>query len=373
MANGFSSEFKVGVFTAIGIAVLTLTALILGGNPFLEKKQKFYTLVLDVGGVSEKTQVRTSGVQIGTVTAVSILEKGARIDFEINSGVNIPRGSTITLKGRGLLGDVYVEIDRLETAGGEVLASGSQIPLNPIKADMNSLMASLNVIAEDVKKVTKSFAQAFGTAKGEKPLKNILENIEVVTADAREIVANQKKNVQDAIVAIKKSAQLLEGLLERNDTRIDQLIKNIDRTAENFEKFSARLRELMTVENRDKLGSIIDGVDTTVKNLKEASAKIDHIVTMIENGEGTIGQLVAKNDTADEIKETLKSIQELVRPAAEMEIRIGVRGEYRFGNRYVSDSISSQANLIIAPRPDRYYLLGVTTVPYAKTITSTTT
>lgn len=110
MMSNLTTEFKVGLFTVVGIAVLVSTAIILGGNPFAGKKQHFYTLLPNANGVAARTQVRTSGVSVGAVTSVEILGSGARINFDVNSDVKIPKGSVIEVKARGILGDVYIEI-----------------------------------------------------------------------------------------------------------------------------------------------------------------------------------------------------------------------------------------------------------------------
>ena len=59
---GLSTEFKVGLFTILGLATLGGTALMLRGTTFLHKKNYFTSELPNASGVSERTQVRVAGV-----------------------------------------------------------------------------------------------------------------------------------------------------------------------------------------------------------------------------------------------------------------------------------------------------------------------
>lgn len=355
--SNLTTEFKVGFFTVIGLAVLASSALILGGNPFSGKKQHFYTIVSNANGVAERTQVRTSGIQVGAVTSVEILGRNAKIDFDVDKDIKIPKGSVIEIKSRGILGDVYIEISRNINAH-ELVHSG-ELQRNPQSNDLETLMANLNAIARDIKKVSGSFANVLGGKKGETSLQNIVANIEGITADLRDVTSSSKQNLKEAIKAIRESAVRIAGLLERNDTKLDHIIADI-------KTFTTQLRKLSTEHNRQQIEDIITSVD-------ESAASLKRILAKVERGEGTIGQLVAKDDTAEEIKATLKNIQDVVKPIADLKLTIADRAEYRLANAQSGDKFTNEFDLKFATRPDRFYLLGLTNAPYERQVTHTTT
>jgi phospholipid/cholesterol/gamma-HCH transport system substrate-binding protein len=352
----YSTEFKVGLFTLICIAVLIITAFILGGNPFTGRSQDFYTVLDNAGGVAQRTQIRVSGVKVGTVSQVDILPKGARVELKIDGSVKVPTGSHIEIVSRGVLGDVYMEIVRNESGVG-YLKSGDYLPFNTDGNNVQSLVKSLNSITRDIKQVSNTLANVLGTKEGETSLKNIVANIEGMTKDLREITSTQKGNVKEAIQAIRDSSVRIAGLLEKNDTKINQIIGDLH-------QFTGELRQLSTPENRKKVEAIIANVD-------QSSASLKKMLSKIEKGEGTIGQLVAKDETAEEVKATLRDIQKVVRPLASLKIMITDRAEYRFANAANNDQISNEFDFIISTRPDRYYLLGVTNSAYARNVTNT--
>ena len=245
-----SSEVKVGLFTILGASVLTTTAVVLGGNPFASKKQHFYTVISNVRGVAERTQVRASGVQVGEVTSVEILQDGAKINFSVDGNLKIPKGSFLEIKSRGILGDVFIEIVRNQ-AGVGYMTSGEFMPRNPESNDIEALMTNLNNIARDIKKITGSLSNVLGTKEGENSVKNILDNIEGVSADLRDITSSQKTNIKEAIKGVRDSAVRISSLIERNDSKIDQIISDL-------KTFSSELRNISTPENREKIENIIN-------------------------------------------------------------------------------------------------------------------
>lgn len=352
-----SSEVKVGLFALVGVSVLTTTAVVLGGNPFASKKQHFYTVISNVRGVAERTQVRASGVQVGEVTSVEILQDGAKINFSVDGSLKVPKGSFLEIKSRGILGDVFIEIVRNQSGVG-FMASGDFMPRNPESNDIEALMTNFNNIARDIKKITNVLSSVLGTKEGETSVKNILANIEGLSADLREITSSQKVNIKEAIQGIRDSAVRISTLIDRNDSKIEQIIADL-------KTFTTELRHISTPENREKIENIIANVD-------DATAVIKRIAGNIEKGEGTIGQLIAKDETANEVKATLKSIQDVVKPISQLKLTMMDRAEFRVANAQTGDKFTNEFDLIFTTRPDRYYLLGITNVSYGREVNTTT-
>ncbi len=354
----YTTEFKVGLFTAVSVLVLVATALVLSGSSLAQKRRHFFTIIENASGIAKRSGVRISGVEVGSVTSIEILPQGVKIGFDIDADVPVPVGSLINLKSRGILGDSYLEIQR-NISQHQILASGSEIRKNPDSNDMEALFNNLNSIARDIKKVTGNFAKVLGSEKGERSLQNIVDNVEKITSDLSDVTSSQKKNLKETIEAIRNSAVKIEGLITRNDAKIEGIISNL-------KQFSEELKEISSPENREKIEKIISNVDASAASLKRMLAKI-------EKGEGTIGQLIQKDDTADEVKQTLKSIQNVIKPIADLKLTISDRLEGRIANAQSGDKYVNQFDLKFATRPDRFYLLGISTAPYARLVEVTTT
>jgi phospholipid/cholesterol/gamma-HCH transport system substrate-binding protein len=362
-----STELKVGIFTVAALAAVGTLVLTLEGNPFTSRAQKFNTVLQNVGGVGPRTQVRTSGVQVGEVESIDILPKGAKVNFRVNGTIKIPKGSYIELRSRGILGDVYLEIVRNEESKEE-LESGAQIPQMKEFNDMGTLMSSLGSIAQDLQTVSRTLAKVFGTGDGQSTLQSIVSNVESITAEARDIVAGQKENISLTLEALRESVTRVNTMLGRHDGRIDEIMLAVADASKDMKVFSGELRKIMSGENKHRVENIIAALDDSMQSVRQATSKVQLIVDKVEKGEGTLGQLVAKDDTANELKMTLKSVQELLKPAAKLRIEVDYKGELRSSEtQYVGDA-GNHFNLRLATRPDRYYLLGVSDSPQSRRI-----
>lgn len=363
-----TTELKVGLFTVCALAALGGIVVTLEGNPFAARAQKFHTVLQNVGGVGARTQVRTSGVQVGEVESIDILPKGAKVNFRVNGSVKIPKGSYIELRSRGILGDVYLEIVRNDDSK-EDLESGAQIPQMKEFNDMGTLMSSLGSIAQDLQTVSRTLAKVFGGGDGQSTLQNIVTNVEKITSEARELISDQKENIAATLDTLRESVQRVNSLLARHDGRIDEIMLAVADASKDMRVFSAELRKIMSGENKNRIENIVAALDESMQSVRQATSKVQLIVDKVEKGEGTLGQLVSKDDAANELKNTLKSVQEILKPAAKLRIEVDYKGELRNGqNRYV-DSTGNHFNLRLATRPDRYYLLGVSDSPQGRKIT----
>gem|GEM_PF-472815 len=371
LTRNVTTELKVGLFTVAALGVLGTLVVTLEGNPFTKRSSEFYTVLDNVGGVGQRTQIRTSGVQVGEVTSIDILPKGARVNFKVSAAVAMPKGSYIELRSKGILGDVYLEIVRAENAK-ENLKSGDMIPKMKDASDMNALMASLGSIATDVKTVSATLSQVFGTQDGKNSLQNIVKNIEAITADTRNVVATQKDSVARIVENLRASTDRVNALLERNDARVDEVIRSVASSMADVKAFTSELRGMVTGPNKGRLENIIASVDDSMNNIRQASAKVQLIVDKVEKGEGTLGQLVAKDDTANDIRSTLKSIKDVLSPATRLKIEVDYKGEVRSEDYAALGRFGNHFNVRLSTRPDRYYLLGISDSPGGRKITETT-
>jgi len=96
--------------------------------------------------------------------------------------------------------------------------------------------------------------------------------------------------------------------------------------------------------------------DKTLQNTREITEKIN-------SGQGTLGKLVNDDDTADNLNNTMDSINAFLGGIGAMEISIDFRSEF------LSDIDASKSflNVRVQPGLDRYYELGIVDGPVGVT------
>src|SRR5688572_32158951 len=102
------SELKIGVLTITAVVIAALTVFFLTGDRgFPWQRYSLKTRFANVPGLKEGSPVRVAGLDVGTVTGVSLAGEQVEVTFEISRDVQdrITTGSVATLGSVSLLGE----------------------------------------------------------------------------------------------------------------------------------------------------------------------------------------------------------------------------------------------------------------------------
>jgi phospholipid/cholesterol/gamma-HCH transport system substrate-binding protein len=110
-----SIETMVGVFVLLGIVGLVFLAL-KAANLSSFKAGSTYTLSArfdNVGGLKVRAPVRSAGVTVGRVVAITLDRKNYQglVRMELDTQVEFPKDSSARILTAGLLGDQYVGLE----------------------------------------------------------------------------------------------------------------------------------------------------------------------------------------------------------------------------------------------------------------------
>ena len=325
-----SNEMKVGLFTVGSAAIVFYMFFILSPDQFRQDQRVgFFTSIHDAAGIVVNTHVKTNGVVVGRVRSVDLDQFQTRIEFDINPQVLIPVGSTIAVKEKGLLGDVFLEVRRAKDQGQYIEAEGLIPPSDDVQS-LSKIMEIVGGIGTDVREVTKNLAKVLGGDEGEKSIREIVEDVKGLFKSTKELIADNRSNLTETI--------------------------------QNLRMFSSSLKEILDDENRRKFDHIVHAFDETMKDVEITARNARVITDRIEKGEGTLGRLVNNDQALVEVEAAIKDVRDILAPATKLQFSVDYHGERRqdlTGQHYF--------NVILRTRPDRFYLLGFTDLGEATT------
>jgi phospholipid/cholesterol/gamma-HCH transport system substrate-binding protein len=264
-----SQKFKVrlGLFIAGGLALFIIAVFIIGKqknlfNPVIELTTTFS----NVSGLQVGNNVRFSGITIGTVDQISIINATTvRVDMLIRKEIQkfIKADSEVGIGSEGLIGDRLL-----------IISQGS--PDSPLVKE-NQQLKSVEPVETDA----------------------IIASLQT-TSGSVEIVA----------------AQLAEMMLKINSGRgtlgriiHDSIIaQNLSQTITNFKESSVKLNETMDTASQ-KTFMIMSSLQVTAANAELISQGLDDIVVKINNGQGTIGKLVQDTVVAEDLSLTIENLK----------------------------------------------------------------
>jgi len=341
MLKSFGTEFKVGLFAIVAMVALSYMFFVLSPEVFERKKYKqYYTVLENAAGIVTKTQVKTSGITIGRVADVSLIDGRTRIALNIEHSVAIPEGSRLEVRSVGLLGDKHLEIVRPRDFHSEI-PLGGLIPQNTEGTDIESLIGMVGGIAKDIKKVTTSLSNVLGNSEGEQSMRAIISNIRALTNDLKDTSATLKSVIGD-----------------RSDD-FNDVVSNVRDGVRDLRTAAANIKDVASKENKEKIDRILAQFDNSMGDVRGLTKNINLISEKIEKGEGTVGKLINDDTAITELEGAIKDIRKVLAPATKLEVAIDVHGEYRRDR-----SSQYYMNLLFKTRPDRYYLMGLTDTTY---------
>jgi len=340
-----SAEAKVGLLVLVGSIILLYMTFAVGKYEFGEKKGYTVQAIFDsVAGLDAKAAVRMAGVKIGTVEKVVLSDSRAKVVMRIDPDVRIERGSEAVVKTMGLLGEKYVDIippGRLQTFdSGSQSASdppaseqaryyqpGETIQKTASPSDVDKLVAQLSGIADDVKQVTASLRQVFGTERGTQSMEDILADLRQTTANIKEFSHALRSDGTELVM------------------RLNELTASLNN---------------VVGENRENLKVTMENIREASKNAELALASIEDTARKIDRGEGTLGKLVTDESMYNNIDSAAKGISDYTSHIERLKTTIGFRSEYMF------PQVKNYFTLELKPKTDQYYILELVSDPFGR-------
>jgi phospholipid/cholesterol/gamma-HCH transport system substrate-binding protein len=207
------------------------------------------------------------------------------------------------------------------------LKDGDRVERTVQASDADQLISKLSGIADDIKQVTGSLRQVFGSQRGEKSMEDILHDLRQTTAN------------------IKEFSYALSGDGSELVVRLNELVQNLNG---------------MVNENRDNLKVTMENVREASKNAELALASIENVTKKIDRGEGTLGKLVNEDSMYSNIDSAAKGISDYVSKVERMKTTVAFRNEYMFPES------KSYFTLELKPKMDQYYILEVVSDPFGR-------
>ena len=358
-----SSEAKVGVFVVIGIIILTYMSMRVGGLSFKKAKGYDVNVYFDSAtGLAKDVQVEIAGVEVGRVRKISLENGKALVVLRINSDVELTKDVKALIRTKGILGDKYVELIQ-GSPSAPPLKEGDRIVRSVPTTDMDTLMITLQEVANNSNRVTNSLANILGGEKGEASLSSIVENIKELVEILNRTVQENNKDVTNIIANLSEFSETLNKIGDTNREDIRGIISNVRKASEKMEALIAGINDITSKINQGKgtIGKLVNE-EETVNNLNEALASLKTITNKINRGEGSIGKLINEDETVENINASLTSINDYLQKQDQYKTYLNYRGEYLFDD----NALKSYYSLRIQPREDKYYLLQIVDTPRGK-------
>ncbi len=252
------TAIKLGIFSLV-LLLFTAMLIVVFGQMRFDRTTGYSAIFSNTSGLRSGQFVRASGVEVGKVSKIELIDGGSkvRVDFNVDRSLPLFDGTTAAVRYLNLIGDRYLELKRGDS--DKRLPAGGTIPLERTQP------------ALDLDALIGGFRPVFRALDPDK-VNNIAQSI--IT-----IFQGQGGTINDIL---DQTASLTSALADK-DQAIGEVIKNLNTVLDTTVKHQQQFDE--TVQNFEKL----------ITGLKNREDPIASSVANISDAAGTIGDLLADN------------------------------------------------------------------------------
>lgn len=296
MEKTASQKIQLGFFVIIGL-ILFVTAVYLIGDKqkMFGKTNHLKTVFNNVNGLQIGNNVRYSGVNVGTVLGIEMInDSSIKIDMIIDKAVfkHIKKDAIASIGSDGLVGSMVINIlpgkgTKAPVEPGDLIGSVNRIRTEEMLNTLNKTNHNAALLTENLLKITTEINRGKGTiglllrnADMANDLKETMRNLKTTSQGTSESAANlnhllsslnNKNNVIGVIndPAVANNLRTIVENLSQSSQEINKVVSNLNQTILNVKDGKGTLNYLA---NDPKLAKQID---STMTNVNEASVRLN--------------------------------------------------------------------------------------------------
>jgi len=297
-----SKEFVIGVVVVIAIAMLYLGVNYLKGVNLLSRQQTYYGVYANSAGLIPSNPVVLNGFKIGIVKDVYMNENGDGSIIAVvvlNDGnLKIPNDTELQIRDADLFGGKSIEV---------VLGKSTVLANNKDTLSSSVSMGLTESIKSEIEPLKKKTSELFASVD------SILNSVNSVlndanTGDLGDIFRSLKETMQD----LEGTSDKLNRILDRNGTRVDDILINVESISENLKNNNGTLtKAIKNAETfTDSLAKL--NLSSTIRKVDQVMGEFAQISADINSGKGSIGKLVNNDSLHTELVNASHSLDLLL-------------------------------------------------------------
>ena len=263
MRKAHSFHVRVGFFVVVGTLILLIALYFIGSRKHMFNQNiEIYAVFQNVNGLQLGNNVRYSGINVGTVSKIEMLEEASivvQMMVEEKTGVFIKKDAIATIGSDGLVGSMVINIlpgkeNLAAVSSGDTIRTFSKISADDMLSTLNATNENAALLTADLLKITNKILEGKGTLGAlitdttlTQNIRTTLENLKQTTNSANLLIANLDTKISQ--VDMEKSAVgiLLHDTVVGNLT--EQMIVNLEQSSGDISESAQKLKELVTAVN----------------------------------------------------------------------------------------------------------------------------
>ncbi|MCA0154250.1 MlaD family protein [Winogradskyella vincentii] len=287
-----TQKARLGLFVILGTIIFVVAVYLIGQRQnMFNKTFTISSYFQNVNGLQRGNNVRYSGINIGTVRDISMLNDSTiKVDMNIQERIisHIKKNAIATIGSDGLVGNMIVNIvpgrGHAELINnGDTIESFSKIGADDILSTLSVGSENAAILTADLIDVTSAMLHGKGTV-------GLLLNDTVMAQDLKSSVNNLKIASYHASQTIDELKDIIASL-KTNDNSVLGMIMNDTISGE-------------------KLKNVVDNLEASSVEIEKVISQANTFIEDAKNSEGAYNYIVNDTSLVNSLKSTLKNIDE---------------------------------------------------------------
>ncbi|MGH3635284.1 virulence factor Mce family protein [Mycobacterium sp.] len=252
------TAIKLGAFSLV-VLLFTAIIIVVFGQIRFDRTTGYSAIFSNASALRAGQFVHASGVEVGKVAKVQLIDDGtrARVEFRIDTDLPLYQETTASIRYLNLIGDRFLELNRGDS--NQRLPAGSTIPIERTQPalDLDALIG------------------------GFRPLFRALDpdKVNAIAQSLLTVLQGQGGTINDIL---DQTAQFTATLAD-HDQAIGEVIDNLNTVLNT------------TVKHQKQFDETVNNFEVLISGLKNRKDSVADSIANISNAAGTLGDLLADN------------------------------------------------------------------------------
>ncbi|WP_369764704.1 MlaD family protein [Flavobacterium sp. WC2429] len=296
MEKTTSQKIRLGLFVIIGLILFVLAIYFIGDKQkMFGKTNHLETIFTNVNGLQLGNNVRFSGVNVGTVRGIEMVnDSNIKVDMIIDKTIfrHIKKDAIATIGSDGLVGSMVINI--LPGKGklppvvpGDVIESLNRIRTDDLLNTFSKTNKNAALLTENLLEITTEINKGKGTVgllindiEVANDLKETIHYLKISGKQTSESITNLNKiitslNNKNNVIGVLQDTAVANNIktiinnLDQSSTEINKVVDNLNKTILNIKDGKGAINYL---SNDPRL---VKKIDSTMTNINDASIRLN--------------------------------------------------------------------------------------------------
>ncbi len=308
-------ESKIAIFAIITLALAIWGYKYLSGFNIFSPKLVVYASFERIDGLRISTPVYIHGMQVGLVAGFAQKEGDIQkitVEMNLDTDTKLPSDTKAELVSTGMMGGSAVNLVFDNPCSGDnCLGKGAHIPgifkgmlasfatPDEVRTYVEELSKGLNTVLDTL---SVRLSQSEAIQSSVRDARSILTNLRTTTDRLDKVMATSSGAIQNSLSHIES----ITGNLQQSNGQITSILANMD-------ALSGDLKEADVKKLIAETRTTIEKLQGTLATSDQAIADLGNSLKKMNNGEGAFGMLLNDKEFAENLDQTFKNLDLLMR------------------------------------------------------------